>query len=85
MKPFGPATPAGTLAPPHASPRLNGGGQWPGLTQPYGEGHASLPLESAPAEHRRAQGSLAPPVARTQRSASPRWLKEQEEENHTNE
>ena len=32
MKPFGPATPAGTLSPPHASPHLNKGGWQPGLT-----------------------------------------------------
>jgi hypothetical protein len=71
MKPFGLAAPAGTLAPPHASLRMNGGGWWPGLTQPHGEHHVSLPPRSAPIEHEHAQGSLAPLAARTWRSVAP--------------
>ena len=71
MKPFGPTALAETPIPPHASPRLNGGGRRPRLTQPRGQGHASLPLRSAPAEHGRAQGSLAPPLAQTRHSATP--------------
>jgi len=71
MKPFGSVAPAGTLAPPHASPRLNGGGWRPGLTQPYGERHASLPLVSVSAEHGRAQRSLTPLAARTWCLAAP--------------
>ena len=71
MKPFGPAAPAGTPTPPHRSLRLNGGGRWPGLMQPHGKGHASLPPRSMLAEHGHAKGSLAPLAARTQRSAAP--------------
>ena len=58
-------------APPHASPHLNGGGRWPGLTQPHGEHRASLPPGSTLAEHGRAQGSSAPPAAWMWRLAAP--------------
>jgi hypothetical protein len=71
MKPFGPAALVGTLAPPHASPHLNGGGWRPGLTQTCGESHASLPPESASAEHGHAQGRSAPPAVGTWRLAAP--------------
>ena len=71
MKPFGPVAPARTPAPPHASLHLNGGRRRPGLTQPHGEGHASLPPGSMLAEHGHAQGSSAPPPAWTRHSATP--------------